>query len=368
MIRPLPEIREAEEMIKANKLRRSLPLYKRCLDIVAAIPDPCYRGVVLFKMAKAYQSLANFASEGLHLALLRGCLVEKSGAALSFLPLLDCSIAVAQVRAGDASVAVDTCSQAIVEAERAQEEGHEEGQMNGLVKLHILSGMLSYLQGTARCLQAWQRAEQLAGSMPTQQNSHMLGILNVLRGDFHKFNAVKVENGKKMEEEAEALGCYIAAETHFKEAQCKDGVIVALRKLGGLQGKNGEEALKVALATAKEQHDNKHPIVGECLYALAYYYFRTGEAVHSEGLYRSSISLLEHSSTHPDYTSSSVKMLLGEALMSYAELLQAMEFNGRPRSAEALLARQQCQDTKVSPQVSSVPSLEVWLIHELSST
>lgn len=369
MLRPLPEMREAEELIAKNKLARTVPLCKRCLEIVATLPDLMYRGAILFRMAKSYQTLGDFDSETEHLKEMRKCLLDKGS---EFLALVDCSIAIALARSGNLAGAKDGVRTAVEQASSRSVCGKEEISLQGLAKLHVLSGVLSYLQGSGSCLSEWARAEELVKGLSEQCRHEMLGMIEVLRGDFYKFSGQGKFNddgtaeGDLPSKENKAVNFYISAEGHYKAANNQDGVIVCSRKLGALQGKNGEEALKSALAAAKTLYGNKHPVVAECLRALAYFYHRTGESTLSEGLLRSAIALLEK--PDPFVPSSSTKMLLGETLLSYADLLDDLEFNGRSRRVEADLLRKQCTILKETPQRSSEPSLEVWLIHELSMT
>ena len=99
-----------------------------------------------------------------------------------------------------------------------------------------------------------------------------------------------------------------------------------------------------ALTTVEAEWGKQHPMVGECLRVLAKLAQEQGEAVTSEGLFRTSVSRANQNRRTP-----LTEQLLQRARADYAYLLCHLEWNHQPRCREAALVLEEPRPAPALP-------------------
>lgn len=98
---------------------------------------------------------------------------------------------------------------------------------------------------------------------------------------------------------------------------------------------NDENSLSRALQLVETELGENSYELSEILRRLGNYYFqRVGDAISSEGLFRSSIAKLEHLH-YPQIQNSTTKLILLNSYLDYAALLTELSWNNKSRKPEA---------------------------------
>ena len=413
----LPELPEAGRLLRAGDAAGALQQLQRASEVVASVPMPGLQAVSAGALAGALRAAGELTREASVWEAAMTYCGDDDAARLHVLHgLTTCCLS-----RGDANAALQHCEEA---SARAQSSSDDEwvavfGIHRSLARVLAASGS----QRTAEQLQHdLDERESYAASAHRQQGgkSGEAGAVEMataaaegtrlLMGDVIArssadgparltcwYPVAKINpNGDSTVEGAGSKGSEGSAGGEGGEggegAECSQDVckavlraetmreVAARCRIGASFARTGEPTearthLTAAIDTCEERLPAGHPLLPSCVSALADVMAANGEFISAEGLHRSAIDTLTAGSSPADRglvagaapssplpeSPASHAVLLVPALLQFANLLERLETNGKPRTAEAQQLRATAMSVREQHPHLLMPEGRVWL-------
>mmetsp|Transcript_23545 Transcript_23545/g.33235 ORF Transcript_23545/g.33235 Transcript_23545/m.33235 type:complete len:480 (-) Transcript_23545:188-1627(-) len=382
----LPEVREADQLTACGHFSQASEHVSRAIDIIKNVPDPSFTIPLYYRMIKLMQYQGNLAKETAvtkQLIEALSGLPTRSEQAESLLIKAITSLAVCHLRSRPsvqtAGSEEDFTGNFVRGLTEQRERLSQLGLTAGVAKCHILQGLGLFLgrETSTECRDEWCKARALGKGIESE---------HVLCGDSHLlesryWEAVLQTQHLQPDEQTQAkrsqedsLQAAVAAYQRSCEQQANrsppssqgDGghagddeggtahtsssslaqspqVLLSAALLASGSLERAKEGLNILEKTA----GSNHPLVSDALRVVAGLFHEQGEALSSEGLFRSAVAKLQRPA--PFAVTAFTEAALADTLADYAYLLCHLEWNGKLRTNEAINQLSMLADLSHSP-------------------
>lgn len=309
----LLEIRRAAVAHDEGRHADALAELDRARDILHALP-PAHelRQEVGARVALARHCMGDYAGE-------RAAWAEVAGSVAA------CASGLSALRVGAYAAATEDLALGMADARRTSDAA-------GLVRLGAVTAYALHLEAADMADEVVTTTLREAGEAPDGAVAQDdVGDLLLLRA---------MEADRRGEEEA-ARTLLTKALRHGEKAggMAPVGPLAKLAELDARAGRQDDAEANASRALAIVG-SNETPHSARLLRPLARMYGRIGEPVLAEGLYRSACDALRAAAEHaPGCDTAQTAEELAETLEEFAELLARTEWNGKPRTGEAAVCR-----------------------------
>eukprot|EP00462_Mataza_sp_D1_P027486 CAMPEP_0175176812 /NCGR_PEP_ID=MMETSP0087-20121206/34014_1 /TAXON_ID=136419 /ORGANISM="Unknown Unknown, Strain D1" /LENGTH=480 /DNA_ID=CAMNT_0016468671 /DNA_START=187 /DNA_END=1628 /DNA_ORIENTATION=+ len=371
----LPEVREADQLTACGHFSQASEHVSRAIDIIKNVPDPSFTIPLYYRMIKLMQYQGNLAKETAvtkQLIEALSGLPTRSEQAESLLIKAITSLAVCHLRSRPsvqtAGSEEDFTGNFVRGLTEQRERLSQLGLTAGVAKCHILQGLGLFLgrETSTECRDEWCKARALGKGIESE---------HVLCGDSHLlesryWEAVLQTQHLQPDEQTQAkrsqedsLQAAVAAYQRSCEQQANrsppssqgDGghagddeggtahtsssslaqspqVLLSAALLASGSLERAKEGLNILEKTA----GSNHPLVSDALRVVAGLFHEQGEALSSEGLFRSAVAKLQRPAPF--------------AVTAFTEAaLAELEWNGKLRTNEAINQLSMLADLSHSP-------------------
>eukprot|EP00735_Rhodelphis_limneticus_P014912 TRINITY_DN9022_c0_g1::TRINITY_DN9022_c0_g1_i1::g.18231::m.18231 TRINITY_DN9022_c0_g1::TRINITY_DN9022_c0_g1_i1::g.18231 ORF type:complete len:376 (+),score=68.00,TPR_12/PF13424.1/0.066,TPR_12/PF13424.1/0.088,TPR_12/PF13424.1/0.00049,TPR_12/PF13424.1/1.3e-06,TPR_12/PF13424.1/4.6,TPR_19/PF14559.1/5.9e+03,TPR_19/PF14559.1/0.00085,TPR_19/PF14559.1/0.32,TPR_19/PF14559.1/0.89,TPR_19/PF14559.1/33,TPR_19/PF14559.1/4.9e+02,TPR_11/PF13414.1/0.00063,TPR_11/PF13414.1/12,TPR_11/PF13414.1/46,TPR_11/PF13414.1/ len=321
LVSQLPEVKEAREAIRKRQYDNSESLLRRAIEITSQFDVACANEVRL-QLAAVYFETGQSRKE---LVTLQESLRNTNNVDDSL--RISNRLAVALIRVGDLASAESTLSKSL------EKSTNETSGLISETRLH--QGVVQALRHDNPETQLSDQTRAIFENVSKQapMKSSILGHALLFRGLCELTGKDKTSAQQAIEVLKQSIDVLQPL-----EGSASGATSAALMHMGRAQGVAGdmdaaEASLADALRLAKEKFGEDSERVAEPLLVLARLYHGRGDGVSAEGMFRAALSRLDRASAHL-----AMKAPLQATVMEcYADLLEHMQWNNKPRVREAQL-------------------------------
>ena len=372
----LPELGEARRLVAAADHAGALRQLERASDVVRAVPAPGLQIVANGALAQVLRTMGRLSQEAdVWSRVVSSDSVRSADDPMMLLHAYG-GATTAALHGGDEAVAANWCGEA--EALCAAHGGHSDvSHFSSAFAVHrsLVSALGSSPGAALPILQDVLGAEAECDAAVSDGARLLLGDALTAAGRGSEASAAWVDVRDRVPL-APAAGAMDAhdGDASPSAAAAMRAVSACVRlgrlRISGGEMESGEEELKAGIALCERFLPADHPLLAHTVAELGRAFAAKGEPVTAEALFRSATDamLAPPDPSRPAASPRSVAhaQLLLPAAESFAQMLEALEWNGKLRTAEADRLREQarCVRAACPQQLAGRPAAHgvgVWL-------